>query len=64
MGNRVKKDYLNHLHDERIFSISLVDDDKSIRFTEECDMWFTHEFNKKDFGNLIKELQSVHKQMK
>jgi len=49
---------------ERIFELDLMADGKTVKFTEACDLYFTTDLNKKELGELIEELQEIHKIMK
>jgi len=49
---------------ESIFELDLMADGKTVQFMEACDLYFTTDLNKKEFGELIEELQEIHKIMK
>lgn len=47
----------------RVLHVTLAEDKKTVELLEACNMYFSVDFDKKDFGQFISELQDIHKQM-
>jgi hypothetical protein len=55
---------LDILESESVVSFSLIDGNTKIEVMEYCDLYFSVEFNKYEFGKLIEELKELHNSMK
>jgi hypothetical protein len=55
---------LQRLHTNSIVLFELSEDKSVMDVLELCDLYFEDKLNKKQVGQLIKELQHLHKQMK
>lgn len=49
--------------DGRIINITLAKDKKTVELEEACDMYFSDNLNKAEFGQFIEELKAIHEQM-
>lgn len=56
------KPILRRLHDERVFSIGLLQDG-NLGVVEECDQWFSAILTVDDLAALIAELEAVRAEM-
>lgn len=54
---------LSYDGDGRVLNVTLSKDKKTIELEEACDMYFTVDLNKTEFGLLIEELKVLHDQM-
>ena len=62
-GNRGEVAVLEYLKDNRIFSVELVDNKKSLQFTEECDEHFVLDLNKRRVRELANQLLTISNKM-
>jgi len=56
-------DILEYIKGDRVFYIELSDDKTTVEITENCDQYFSVNLTKKQFGELIDELNAIKDMM-